>query len=66
MNSALIVVRPFGTHAVGDVITDAGKTTELLAGEHVHDVVRVPYNQEVLSPVWNDSKPDGCARDGEV
>ena len=66
MNSALIVVRPFGAHAVGDVITDAARATELLAGEHAHDVVRVPYNQEVLSPVWNDSESDGSARSGEV
>lgn len=66
MNSALIVVRPFGVHAVGDVITDAARATELLAGEHAHDVVRVSYNQEVLLPVWNDSESDGSARSGEV
>lgn len=66
MNSALIVVRPFGAHAVGDVITDAARATELLAGEHAHDVVRVPYNQEVLSPVWNNFESDGSTRSGEV
>ena len=66
MNSALIVVRPFGIHAVGDVITDAGKARELLAGEHAHDVVRVPYNQEALSPVWNDSESDSSVRNDEV
>lgn len=66
MNSALIVIKPFEAHSIGDVITDVGKTTELLAGEHAHDVVRVPYNQGVLSPVWNDSESDGCARNGEV
>lgn len=66
MNSALIVVRPFGAHVVGDVITDPARTTELLAGEHAHDVVRVPYNQEALSPVWNNSESDGSVRNGEV
>ena len=66
MNSALIVVRPFGAHAVGDVITDVGKARELLAGEHAHDVVRIPYNQEVLLPVWNDSESGGSVRDGEA
>ncbi len=66
MNSALIVVRPFGAHAVGDVITDIARATELLAGEHAHDVVRVPYSQEALSPVWNDSESGGSARNGEV
>ena len=66
MNSALIVVRPFGAHVVGDVITDAGKARELLAGEHAYDVVRVPYNHEVLSPVWNDSASGEAVRDGEV
>lgn len=66
MNSALIVVRPFGAHSVGDVITDDAKATELLAGEHAHDVVRVPYNQEALSPVWNTSESNGSTRNGEV
>ena len=65
MKSALIVVRPFGVHVVGDVITDAGKAEELLAGEHAHDVVRVPYNREALSPVWN-AEADGFIREGEV
>ena len=36
----------------------------LLAGEHAHDVVRVPYNQEVLLPVLNEPET-GAARDGE-
>ena len=66
MNSALIVVRPFETYVVGDVITDVGKAAELLAGEHAHDVVRVPYNQKALAPVWNDSEPSGAIHDGEV
>ena len=65
MKSALIVVRPFGAYAIGDVITDATMTGELLAGEHAHDVVRVPYNQEVLSPVWNESETGVVVRDGE-
>ncbi len=64
MKSALIVVRPFGAYAIGDVVTDATRTDELLAGEHAHDVVRVPYNQEALSPVWNEAET-GVVRDGE-
>ena len=64
MKSALVVVRPFGAYAIGDVIVDAASAGELLAGEHAHDVVRVPYNQEVLSPVWNQSET-GIARDSE-
>ena len=64
MNSALIVVRPFATHVVGDVITDAGKAAELLAGEHAHDVVRVPYDQETLPPVRSAAGPS-LVRDGE-
>ncbi len=66
MKSALIVVRPFETYAVGDVITDTNTAEELLAGEHAHDVVRVPYNQEVLSPVWNGSETGVPVREGEV
>lgn len=65
MKTALIVVRPFGAYAVGDVIADADRAEELLAGEHGHDVVRVPYNQEVLSPVWNDFEAGTGVRDGE-
>ena len=65
MKSALIVVRPFETYAVGDLITDESRGEALLAGEHAPDVVRVPYNREVLSPVWNDSAPGAGVRDGE-
>lgn len=66
MDSVLIVVKPFGTHSVGDVITDAGKARELLAGENAHDVVRVPYNREALAPVRSGSESNDSIRDGEV
>jgi hypothetical protein len=41
MDAVLIVVRPFGGHAVGDVIADAGAMRDALKGEHARDVVRV-------------------------
>ena len=44
MRTALVVVRPFGSHAVGDVITDEGEGDRVLAGEHADSVVRVPHD----------------------
>ena len=41
MDAVLIVVRPFGGHNVGDVITDPGQIREAVRGEHARDVVRV-------------------------
>ena len=41
MDAVLIVVRPFGGHAVGDVIADPGKMRDTQGGEHARDVVRV-------------------------
>ena len=43
MRTALVVVRPFGAHAVGDVITDEAEGACVLAGEHADSVVRVPH-----------------------
>ena len=43
METALVVVRPFGRYAVGDVITDAGEAARIGAGEHADNVVRVPH-----------------------
>lgn len=47
MNITLVVVRPFGAHAKGDVVTDAAAIAQILAGEQAHCVVRVtaPANQ---------------------
>jgi hypothetical protein len=41
MDAIVIVVRPFGTHAIGDVIADPGEMRDALNGEHARDVVRV-------------------------
>ena len=43
MQTALVVVRPFGRYGVGDVITDADAGAEVAAGEHADHVVRVPH-----------------------
>lgn len=43
MQTALVVVRPFGRYAVGDVITDVEEAGEVAAGEHADNVVRVPH-----------------------
>jgi hypothetical protein len=41
MNMHLVVVRPFGGLARGDVVADAARIAEILKSEHAHDVVRV-------------------------
>ncbi len=41
MNSTLVVVRPFGTHAKGDAVSDAAAIAQILASEHAANVVRV-------------------------
>ena len=41
MNTILVVVRPFGPHAKGDVITDAAAMAATLASENAACVVRV-------------------------
>jgi hypothetical protein len=41
MKFILVVTRPFGAFARGDVIEDAAKTDEIIRGEHKHDVVPV-------------------------
>ena len=43
MQIALVVVRPFGRYAVGDVIVDADASAEVAAGEHADHVVRIPH-----------------------
>ena len=37
----LVVVRPFGGFARGDVIGDSVRVAQILACEHAHSVVRV-------------------------
>jgi hypothetical protein len=41
MNMHLVVVRPFGGLARGDVVADAARIADILKSEHAHDVVRV-------------------------
>ena len=41
MQFSLVVVRPFGDHAVGDVITDANEIARILGSELTGHVVRV-------------------------
>ncbi len=41
MDITLVVVRPFGSHAVGDRITAPEMVTAILASEHAHAVVGV-------------------------
>ncbi len=41
MTNVLLVVRPFGPHAVGDLIAAPRDMREVLAGAHVQDVIKV-------------------------
>ena len=43
METALVIVRPFGPYVVGDVITNAAEAAKIGAGEHADNVVRVPH-----------------------
>ncbi len=47
MDMHLVVVRPFGGLARGDIITDADRIEAILNSEHVRSVVRVvaPVNK---------------------
>ena len=41
MDMHLVVVRPFGDLARGDIVTDTLRITEILNSEHARSVVRV-------------------------
>ena len=41
MQTTLVVVRAFGSHAIGDLITSATETAQILASEHVNYVVQM-------------------------
>jgi hypothetical protein len=41
MEWKLVVVRPFGTHLKGDVLSDATLIARVLASDNARDVVRV-------------------------
>jgi hypothetical protein len=45
MQPTLVVVRPFGPHAVGDVITAADTIAQILASDHANHVVKVSPRQ---------------------
>ncbi|MDR3525384.1 MAG: hypothetical protein P4L66_14935 [Acetobacteraceae bacterium] len=47
MNHHLVVVRPFGVHQKGDVITDAATIASILASPNADHVVRIPAPKEV-------------------
>ncbi len=46
MNLHLVVVRPFGPHAKGSVITDATDIASILASPYADHVVRIPTPKE--------------------
>jgi len=46
MNHHLVVVRPFGAHQKGDVITDAAEIASILASPNADHVVRIPASKE--------------------
>ncbi len=41
MKRVLLVVRPFGPYAIGDLISEARDIRRVLTGAHAHDVIRV-------------------------
>jgi len=41
MDVQLVVVKPFGNLARGDIVTDTVRITQILNGEHARSVVRV-------------------------
>ncbi len=51
MTSTLVVVRPFGAHAKGDVVSDPAAVAQILAGENAHCVVRVVASPAASSDV---------------
>lgn len=41
MEMKLLVVRAFGPHTKGDILSDSGDIAKIIAGQHAGDVVRV-------------------------
>lgn len=69
MDFTLVVVSPFGLHASGDAITDAGRIEAVLGGEHADKVVRVrstsaPRNAAPPLPAAHDA-PAPAAHDAK-
>lgn len=47
MQPTLVVIRPFGGHAIGDIVTAADAVTQILASDHADQVVKViPHTME--------------------
>jgi hypothetical protein len=49
MDMVLVVVRPFGGRAVGDVIGDPHEVNDVLKGEHSADVVRAAVGKRAAA-----------------
>jgi hypothetical protein len=58
MDMHLVVVRPFGGLARGDLITDPNRIGDILAGEHAAHVVRV-CTPEGATPAAQNGKREG-------
>ena len=56
VETVLVVVQPFSSHAVGDLITDDQLAREIVGGEHARNVVRIAL--EDSSP----ERPAGSSR----
>jgi hypothetical protein len=54
MSGALVVVRPFGPHKIGDLITTVASMRSALSGEHARDVVAIEF-PEATSPQAKES-----------
>jgi hypothetical protein len=48
MDGVLVVVRPFGRYATGEVIDDPRQQAPILAGENARNVVRVAAATHIL------------------
>jgi hypothetical protein len=51
MQTTLVVVRAFGSHAIGDLVMSPSEITQILASEHVNYVVQmVPPAAPLMPP----------------
>ena len=56
MEITLVVVRPFGSHAIGDRITAPEVVAATLASDHAHAVVAVPA--PLTTPTANSTRTE--------
>ena len=59
MDVRLVVVRPFGSHAKGDVLSSPSDVMKILSSEDVSNVVRI----SVPAVLSDDSKPTSAGSD---